>query len=172
MRTSGSRRVSDLSLFEDENKVFEGVEVKQVFIFERGGGILFYFFLLFFFSLTCKTILFNLSLNEAFQIGWERIFHNFTQRCSEFLPSLATLSRILELQVDSTERSRDQHSHNASLSRVKSNVSIYRSRHLISSSRSCLFLGKVDQKFLSPRKNSNTLRRKRNDDFNSELGIH
>lgn len=172
MRTSGSRRVSDLSLFEDENKVFEGVEVKQVFIFERGGGILFYFFLLFFFFFYLQDDIFNLSLNEAFQIGWERIFHNFTQRCSEFLPSLATLSRILELQVDSTERSRDQHSHNASLSRVKSNVSIYRSRHLISSSRCCLFLGKIDQKFLSTRKNSNTLRRKYNDDFNSELGIH
>lgn len=155
-----------------KTKYSRGLKLNKFSFSKEGEEFYFTFSFSSFFSFTCKTILFNFSLNEAFQIGWERIFHNFTQRCSEFLPSLATLSRILELQVDSTERSRDQHSHNASLSRVKSNVSIYRSRHLISSSRCCLFLGKVDQKFLSPRKNSNTLRRKRNDDFNSELGIH
>lgn len=105
-----------------KTKYSRGLKLNKFSFSKEGEEFYFTFSFSSFFSFTCKTILFNLSLNEAFQIGWERIFHNFTQRCSEFLPSLATLSRILELQVDSTERSRDQHSHNASLSRVKSNV--------------------------------------------------
>lgn len=87
MRTSGSRRVSDLSLFEDENKVFEGVKVKQVFIFERGGGILFYFFLLFFFFFYVQ--------DDTFQ---PLIKRSVSDRLGKNFPQLhATLLRIFAI---------------------------------------------------------------------------